>query len=339
MTWPPSSAPGSTRAASARIFEPEGAVQQLSATIEQALPVFEAAGDDFGLFTAYLGLVQVEHMHARMDAVLEAVEHALEHAQRVVGPPVVAFRLTGYGAASRLHGSTPVSDLLAWLDEQEEQGGLRLYLQMHRAHALAMIARFAEARAILTELRAQLADQGSVIPLALATGFLSVAVELLAGDPAAAAAFADEGCRLFEAAGERSWLSSVVGRLALALDELDRLDEADAAAGRAAELGASDDALTQMLWRQARAKVLARRGDIAEAERLAREAVAIGAETQMPDSLGEAQSDLAEVLMLAGRTAEAVAAFREALALFERKGNLAMAERMTTRLRKLAPSA
>jgi tetratricopeptide (TPR) repeat protein len=232
-----------------------------------------------------------------------------------------------------LNGSTTVSDLLAWLDEQEEQGDRRSDLHRHRAEALAMIARFAEA--ILTELRAQLADQGSVIPLAQATGFSSVDVEMLAGDPAPAAGFAEEGCRLFEEAGERSWLSTAVGKLALALYELDRLDEADAVAGRSAELGASDDALTQMLWRQARAKVLARRGDTVEAERLAREAVAIGAGTEMPDDQAKARSDLAEVLTLAGRTDEAEAALREALALFELKGNLAMAERTSTRLREL----
>ena len=46
-------------------------------------------------------------------------------------------------------------------------------------------------------------------------------------------------------------------------------------------------------------------------------------------------SDLAEVLTLAGRTDEAEAALREALALFERKGNLAMAERTSARLREL----
>ena len=133
-------------------------------------------------------------------------------------------------------------------------------IQMHRAEALAMLARFAEARAVIAELRAQLADQGSMIPYTLATGFVAVEIELLAGDPAAAAAFAEEGCRLLQEAGDRSWLSTVVGRLGLALYELDRLDDADAAAGRSAELGASDDAITQMLWRQARAKVLARRG-------------------------------------------------------------------------------
>ncbi len=149
-----------------------------------------------------------------------------------------------------------------------------------------MIGRFDEARAILTDLRAQLADQGSVIPLAMVDRLRERRRRAAAGDPAAAAAFAEEGCRLFEEAGDRAWLSSVVGKLAQALYQLDRLDEADAAAGRAAELGASDDALTQMLWRQVRAKVLARRGDPAEAERLAREAVAIGTATEMPDTLG-----------------------------------------------------
>ena len=90
-----------------------------------------------------------------------------------------------------------------------------------------------------------------------------------------------------------------------------------------------------MLWRQARAKVLARRGDPVVAERLAREAVAIGAETEMPENLGNAYSDLAEVLTLACRNDEAQAALQEALALYERKGHLVMVERTNTRLREL----
>ena len=317
---------------------PEGATDQLAATIEEALPVFEASGDEFGLFTAYLGLTQVAHMHARMDTELQALEQALAHARRLADLPLTE-RLTGFGSASRLHGSTPVPEVLAWLDEQEEHMGHRPNLRMHRAQALAMLARFAEGRAMLTDLRAQLADQGSTVPLALATGFVCVEVELLAGDPAAAAAFAEEGCRLLEEAGDRAWLSSVVGKLALALYELNRLDEADAAAGRSAELGASDDVLTQMLWRQARAKVLARRGDPVEAEQLAREAVALGEDVEMPDTLAHAYLDLGEVLILGAGTDEARAAFEQALTLYERKGNLAMAERTTTRLRELAPSA
>src|SRR6266542_2845774 len=104
----------------------------------------------------------------------------------------------------------------------------------------------------------------------------SVDVELLAGDPAAAAEFGAEGCRIWDELGERSLLSTAAGKLARALYALDRLDEAEDWARRAAELGASDDAFTQMLWRQARAKVLAQRSEHDEAERLGREAVAVG---------------------------------------------------------------
>jgi hypothetical protein len=87
-----------------------------------------------------------------------------------------------------------------------------------------------------------------------------------------------------------------------------------------------------MLSRQARAKVLARRGDNAEAVRLAREAVAIGATTDHLNAQGDANADLGEVLLLSGKTDEAGAALEQALKRYERKGNLVMAQRMRDRL-------
>jgi tetratricopeptide (TPR) repeat protein len=98
---------------------------------------------------------------------------------------------------------------------------------------------------------------------------------------------------------------------------------------------AQDDAMTQMLWRQVKAKVLARRGEWAEAERLAREAIAVGEETDMINAQGDAYGDFAEVLTLAGKRDEARAALDRALELFERKGNVVMAERMRARLAEL----
>ena len=103
-------------------------------------------------------------------------------------------------------------------------------------------------------------------------------------------------------------------------------------AAQSAELGATDDATTQMLWRQILAKVLARRGDIAEAERLAREAVEIGTTTENPNGQADTYADLGEVLTMAGRSEEAAAAFEEALDRYERKENLVMAGRMRKRL-------
>lgn len=97
-----------------------------------------------------------------------------------------------------------------------------------------------------------------------------------------------------------------------------------------------EEPLPQILWRQVRGKVLARRGDLQEGERLAREAVALADETDMLNAHGDALTDLAEVLALAGQDARGE--LDRALALDERKGNLVMAERTRSRLAELTAS-
>ena len=97
-------------------------------------------------------------------------------------------------------------------------------------------------------------ERGGGRELATFTGIMSADVELLAGDPAAAASSQPKGAGCSRSWGNRAPCRPRAGILAQALYALDRLEEADAWAGRAAELGASDDAITQMLWRQVRAK-------------------------------------------------------------------------------------
>ena len=319
-----------------RIFlEPEGATEKLSALVNQALPVFEAARNDLALYIGYTALGQVLDMRSQMDAGLEAYERAFAHA-RQAGLP---HQLLRWRAAGRFWGTTRVSELLAWLDEQEAQGARDYWLRAFRARALAMLGRFDEARAILAQVRAELTERGGGIPLAVTTCMASVNVELLAGDPGAAVTYGEAGSRLLDELGEKSMQSSAAGMLAQALYALDRLEEADRSAGRAAELGASDDTITQMLWRQTRAKVLARRGEHVEAERLAREAVTVCKGATQPDSQGDVYADLSEVLLLAGRPKEAAVALGQALEYYERKGNLVSTQRTQTRLAELAGAA
>jgi hypothetical protein len=64
----------------------------------------------------------------------------------------------------------------------------------------------------------------------------------------------------------------------------------------------------------------------AEAEALAREAVSLTEGTEFPDWRADTLLDLAEVLRAAGRSEEANASARDALRLYEAKGNLASAE-------------
>ena len=316
-------------------LEPEGATEKLSALVEQALPVFQAAGNDMALYVAYYALADVAFMRGQMGAQVEAYERAFAHARQAGHLPPLSMPARADG---RFFGTTPASELLEWLDQNEPGAGRDHFLCTYRAGALGMLGRFDEARAILAEERAALAERGGGVLLANITAFWSVFVELWAGDPAAAAEFAAAGFAMHEELGELGFLSTAAGVLAQALYALDRLDEADAWAGRAIQLGASDDAHTQMLSRQARAKVLARRGEHAEAERLAREAVAIGEGTDVLNMQGDANADLAEVLLLSEKTDEAVAALEQALDRYERKGNLVMAGRTRDRLAASAAS-
>ncbi len=315
--------------------EPEGAVEKLSAIVEQALPVFEAAGDDMALYIAYSALSDVAVMRGQEEAALAAYERALAHARQAGHLPPGSF---GAHAAFRFFGPTPVSELLAWLDENEPKHGRDHFFRAYRAGAMAMLGRFDEARAILAEARAELEERGGGILLANITAFESVWVELWAGDPAAAATFGAEGFRLHEELGEQSFLSYAAATLGKALYALDRLEEADAWASHAAELGASGDTSREMLWRQVRAKVLARRGEHAKAERLAREAVVIGNQTDTLDEQGDAYADLAEVLLLGGERDDAAAALEQALERYERKGNLVSSQRTQARVAELPPA-
>ena len=179
----------------------EGATGKLAALVEQALPLFESAGDDMALYVAYSALAEVLQARGQMDAALEAFERAFAHARRAGHLPP---GFLGWRAALRFFGTTPVSELLAWLDENEPRAGRDHFLHAYRAGALAMLGRFDEAREILAEMRAELAERGGGLLLANITAFESVYVELWAGDPAAAAEFGAEGFRLHEELGERS---------------------------------------------------------------------------------------------------------------------------------------
>src|SRR5262249_2573739 len=92
------------------------------------------------------------------------------------------------------------------------------------------------------------------------------------------------------------------------------------------------DSVRLMVTHQLRAKLLARKGEHDRARQLAEEAVSIAEQTDMLDAHAEALSDLAEVLELAGSPDQAAQSLAKALVLYERKGNIAMAQRTRARM-------
>ena len=207
-----------------------------------------------------------------------------------------------------------------------------------RATSLAMLGRFEEARACSEDERRRYEELGDRVHYALALCNRGL-LERLAGEWEAAHAFLENGCDLLDAMGEQGFLSTFVIFRGQAAYELGDLDEASACALKGRSIGAADDIVTQMLWRQVHGKVLARRGEHDEAIRLAREAVRLGEPTDSLEPRADAHCDLAEVLELAGRPAEAAGELARALELYERKGIVVSAARVRERLADLGAGA
>jgi tetratricopeptide (TPR) repeat protein len=313
---------------------PEGATEQLEALADDALPELLEAGNDLALHSVYRARGWVAFLRGRTDSARDAYDLAARYSR----PASLVDEHLGWRSICRLYGTTPIPELLAWLDDTESRAGHDHWHRTSRAMALAWQGRFDDARTLLSGTRAELADRGNSILLGGVTAIESNMVEQLAGDADAAAEFGAEGCKILELLGDEAFLSSAASWLAQALYRLDRLDEADSWASRAAALGASDDVFNQMNWRPVKAKVLARRGDRQAAERLAREAVAIAETTDDPNGQGDVYADLAEVLELGGRPTEAREALEQALQRYEGKGNVVSAARVRGRLRELEPA-
>jgi len=134
--------------------------------------------------------------------------------------------------------------------------------------------------------------------------------------------------------GEKSQFSTAIALLAEALYRQGKLDEAMLATLASEGSTAPDDLASQMAWRGVRAKVLAARGDLREAESLGRSAVVFADRTDMLSFAADAHVDLAIVLATQG-TAEAIGELERALALYREKGNVVSAARAGSKLREL----
>ena len=160
-------------------------------------------------------------------------------------------------------------------------------------------------------------------------------IEMLGDDAVAAEEAMRAAQTLFREVGDAWALSLVTVELSTALYHQGRYDEALELTEAFDEVPAPYDTEWQIKRRGIRAKALARRGELAEAETLAHETVELAATTDFSTFHGDALIDLAEVLRIAGRAAEAKPAVEHAVTLYERKGNIVSAGKARTLLREL----
>jgi tetratricopeptide (TPR) repeat protein len=201
-----------------------------------------------------------------------------------------------------------------------------------------MRGNFDTARSLAGSADAAASEYGQQLWLA-AGGMSMWQVETLAGETAAAEVAVRGSSELLEELGDVGYRGVAMSQLASSLCSLGRFDEALELTVTAEAVTANDDLAGQMFWRQARARILARRGDHTEAERLVRGAVMLVRETDMVNFHADALADFAEIDGLAGRTDEAREHLEQALALYEQKGNLVAAAAVRRELDRLAEGA
>ena len=296
---------------------------------EALIPQLERENAHNELALAWRLVVLVHGIAGRFSRASEAVVRSTAHA-RLAGNERLVARNGMILAINALNGPMPVSEAIAECEALIAAGLGDLQVECNVMCALAqlkaMSGELEAARALLQRSRARLRDLGHGV-YAASTAIDLARVELHGGDLAKAQQEVQADCDFLAAKGETYFLSTLWGLLALLVRGQGRHEEALVLTQRAEQATADDDTESQALWRMARAPVLARAGELALAEELARRAIELVQGTESPMLKADAHAELAAVLALAGRHDEAREAVTQALVHFEAKGNRAAAAR------------
>ena len=309
-------------AAQMRLWTGEGLAHEAEQLGLAAVPLLEAREDHVGLAEVWYALANgVYNYGFRQEQIAQAAEMARSY-ETLAGRP--HQRSDALLAMALIEGQRPVGEVMRRIDAFDSV----FPIDLMRATVLAMSDRMEEARALARTAEQHARETGRSAHMFIAE------IESLSGDHEAAAEQVSLWCDVL---ADRGWASGVTYYLGLLGRELclaGRYEEAEQRAVQARERYEDAPGL-QALWRQAAALVSTHQGDYAEAERLAREALTYTHETDSPRFQADAFCDLAEVLEAAGRREKAVAAWREALGCYERKGIIPLARRTRERLATL----
>ena len=309
------------------VTEPEGAAEELLALTEKTVPAFEAFEDDRSLARVWLlkGYV-LGGMRGHYAALEDSEERALTYYRRTAFPTATCLQQL---AGAIYWGPTPVPMGISRCTALSADATIGVF---GRASILplvgglqAQLGDFAAGRQLIDEAEHELTELGASAPVAVFCGAARSDLELLAGELEAAEATLRDQCEYFERIGNRITLVARAAKLAETLYRQDRLDEAEHWAAISRANVATDDTQQELLLLPIEAKLRARRGLHSDALRLADAAVRLADDTDGLNVIASTRLSMAAVLRLADADGDAEAAIREAIALFELKGNVVAA--------------
>lgn len=296
---------------------------QVEEVARTAIAALEADGDVAGLARAERLLGDALMIGGRQEEAMGAFQAARAHALEV-GDEREAEESLSSGAVI---GQVPVVQCIEMLEGLEGQPRPHPNLLAALGLSLAMAGSFAASReanerglSIAMELGAEWREHSVRMYAAVAL--------LVEGDAKAAEAVVRPAVEGLQRMGDHATLASAAALLAESLWRLDRADDAMLATVLSEGVTGEDDLAAEMGWRGVRAKILADRGDVREAETLARASAEMGANSEFLLFTGWAYEDLAYVLAAAGKLDDAEAARATARVAYERKGSVASIARL-----------
>jgi class 3 adenylate cyclase/tetratricopeptide (TPR) repeat protein len=301
--------------------------------VRRQIPTLDAADDDWGLAEAWEFAGTLEAYLGRTRAAGDLWERARECAQ-TSGHHRIQQRVEATQVMQEAWGHMPADEGIRKCERllaQAEGTALEPFLLGALALYRSLRGDFSAARQDVQRGRILLTEFGNHL-MAGASGMVEAQIELAANDPVAAEAVARESYETLANFGEQAFRSTVGCYLAEALRQQGLDTEAERIAIEASAMTSVEDFITHARSLTTRALVLARRGEVEAAQRLAREAVSLTAESDSFAEHGHALTALADVLELAGRREEATALLHEALHRYERKEARAPAQRVRERL-------
>ncbi|CAN5493019.1 AAA family ATPase [soil metagenome] len=291
--------------------------------VADAIPIFEAVGDDAGLATAWRLRYASQSSALQLDAAVQSAESIIRHAEAAGDMRQQRRGAVGY-AFSALHGPTPVLEGIARCEELvasvEGDRRIQVVVQLCLAQLLAMDGQIDRARESYEGATVMLEELGrSVLSAAISTD--SAPIEILAGDLEAAERQLRRDYAELDELGETYVRSSVAGMLAQVLVLKGEPEEAERISLETQALAGPDDVDAQVLWRSSLARCRALQGRHDEAGTLADEAVELTRGGAAPLLAAQALVDRAVVAIAAGRADQAATDLSAALAIHDAKGN------------------
>ena len=323
------------RIASALLYDPQATLpEQLIETLRDLAAQLHALGDDEGVAECHYQLASVAWFVGDTVGFEASARRALEHAIasgniRSVG------RAADYVISAAIRGPTPLAAVL------EELQGIRdtvtvglaasAELRVEEAEILAYLDRTDEARALVNEASAELAELG-LARSAAAAGSVRGIVEDQAGDLEASEAVTRRSYEFFLDNGDVGNGGLLAVQLADVLARMGRSQEADRLALATAETSPQFDIEAQVGWRMASARAKASLGDVDDGIRLAEDGLRRLDGTDLDMLRADLLRTYGDVLNDTGRVDDAADRWRRALDAYRAKGHAAGVRRVATSL-------